>query len=268
MPATTITFKVTAADRSGDWSIEDPLIGSEVNPRTGVPVVGKRIAKSQWTWKPSKEESYAEFGLNFEFRHPFLFGESPETAIGHVVVDPRPLSGAQVVNVYLEPCRTDAGPQLAVSVISGPATVRPTRGQPPCTTPTVDVLVMVDVESLLASSKTKKPPTEPIYMVDTTGHIGSSGGSGWTTTLKAGDTLVWTAAPIAPGTNVKISGFSGVAVTEKYINPTVDPKHKTRWSAMFQPPRRSSGKSYPYTIKLSLEGGPRDLDAFLKVGDS
>ncbi|NQV26838.1 MAG: hypothetical protein HQ518_21010 [Rhodopirellula sp.] len=128
----------------------------------------------------------------------------------------------------------------------------------------VNVLVAVDVEGALTSGNLEANT----YMVDTNKYAGSGfeGTAELMTTLGTGDVIIWSVAPIDPGTNIKITGFSGQAVTDNYINPVPDPLSAGVWESRFQPPGGAgSGATYQYTLSFSLEGKAMTFDPFLVV---
>lgn len=129
---------------------------------------------------------------------------------------------------------------------------------------TVNVLVAVDVEGALSSGNLGAN----VYMVDTNKYAGSGaeGTDELQTKLNIGDTIVWSVAPIDPGTNADISGFAGTAVSDKYINPVQDPLSAQAYESKFQPPGgTASGTSFQYTLSLSFEGKVMTFDPFLIV---
>ncbi len=129
---------------------------------------------------------------------------------------------------------------------------------------TVNVLTAVDVEGALTSNNLGAN----VYMVDTNKYAGSGaeGTSELKTKLKIGDIIVWTVAPVDPGTNVEINSFSGTAVAEQYINPVQDPLSPQSFESRFQPPGgTASGTSFQYTMSLSFEGKVMTFDPFLIV---
>lgn len=129
---------------------------------------------------------------------------------------------------------------------------------------TVNVLMMVDVEAALASSNLGAN----IYLVDTNKYLGSGdeGQDELATKLNIGDTIVWSVAPIDPGSNATIKSFSGQAVSDKYIDPVQDPLSAGVWETKFQPPGGSAGSSYQYSATLAFDND-RELtfDPFLVV---
>lgn len=117
---------------------------------------------------------------------------------------------------------------------------------------TVNVLMMVDVEAALASGDL----SANIYLVDTNKYLGSyrEGQDELVTKLSIGDIIVWSVTSIAPGGNVTIDSFSGVAVNDKYIEPVEDPLNPGVWESKFQPPGGSVGQSYQYNATLKFDG--------------
>lgn len=129
---------------------------------------------------------------------------------------------------------------------------------------TVNVLLAVDVQAALSSGNL----SANVYMVDTNHYLGSyqEGTDELVTTLNIGDTIVWSVAPIDPGTNVAINGFSGVAYRDKIIQPVKNPIDPQSWEARFQAPgSANAGTQYQYSISLSFEGKIMGFDPFLQV---
>lgn len=128
----------------------------------------------------------------------------------------------------------------------------------------VNVLVAVDVEGALSTGDLGAN----VYMVDTNKYAGSGseGTSELKTVLNIGDTIAWSVAPIDPGTNATIQGFSGTAVTDGVINPVQDPLSAQSYLSKFQPAGgTASGTSFQYTLSLSFEGKVMTFDPFLIV---
>lgn len=113
---------------------------------------------------------------------------------------------------------------------------------------TVDVLMMVDVEGALASGNL----SENIYLVDTNGYLGSynEGQDELSTKLHNGDTVVWSVAPIDPGTNATIASFSGTAVSDQI--------HQSGTGSTF---RRRLGIEVPTTWRIDGSVVPVQRDA-------
>ena len=77
--------------------------------------------------------------------------------------------------------------------------------------PTINVAVIIDVETATTRAS-NGVITTGLYMIDTTGYVGTSSGEGSNelkTTVNTGSVLVWTPYPVDPGTNVVISGVTG-----------------------------------------------------------
>ena len=128
---------------------------------------------------------------------------------------------------------------------------------------TVNVLIVVDVESALSFGLQGN-----VYMVDTNKNIGPSLNEGQVelyTVLGEGDTVIWSVAPIDPGTNVSICGFTGAA-TNGNISPVLGVNGT--WSSMFDATTPyTSGNQYQYSVTLQYEGttGPQQsFDPFLQ----
>ena len=129
---------------------------------------------------------------------------------------------------------------------------------------TVNVLMMVDVEGALSSGNLQNN----IYLVDTNKYLGSGaeGQAELVTNLHIGDTIVWSVAPIDPGTTVSIYSFSGQAVSDRYINPVPDPLTPTVWESRFEPPGGSVGNSYQYNATLEFTNNKKlTFDPYLVV---
>ncbi len=120
----------------------------------------------------------------------------------------------------------------------------------------------VDVEGALASDNL----SSNIYLVDTNKYMGSGneGQDELKTTLSIGDTIVWSVAPIDPGTNATLVSFSGTAVTDKVIAPVEQTNGS--FSSLFQPAGGTpAGTSYQYSATLSFEGKNMTFDPYLIV---
>jgi hypothetical protein len=80
--------------------------------------------------------------------------------------------------------------------------------------------------------------------------------------LGQGDTIVWSVAPIDPGTEVAIIGFTGAAVN---VNITPVANANGSWSSIFAAAPYQSGNQYQYSVTLNFEGGdPQSFDPFLR----
>ncbi|WP_296420317.1 hypothetical protein [Pseudooctadecabacter sp.] len=128
----------------------------------------------------------------------------------------------------------------------------------------VNVLVAVDVEGALASQNLGAN----CYMVDTNKYAGSGaeGTDELKTTLSIGDEIAWSVAPIDPGTNASIAGFSGTAVDDHVIAPVQNPLSDQSYVTKFQPAGgTAAGTSFQYTMTLSFEGRQMTFDPYLIV---
>jgi hypothetical protein len=129
---------------------------------------------------------------------------------------------------------------------------------------TVCVLIAIDVEGALSSSDL----SNNIYMMDTDKFQGSSGEgtAALDTYLAIGDTIIWSVAPIDPGTNVQIKSFTGEAVDNKYIKPVQNPLSPTNWLSKFQPPGSADPEDrFQYALVFSFEGHEMTFDPYLVV---
>ncbi len=265
MAAKSIAFKVTAAPNSGPWKISGARIGNVVDPQTGMskwftdPVTGFPCwstppAASEWIWPAPT----VPFGLSFEFDVEVNGKTSTQTALGHICVDPGPLNGSDnLIEVSLLPCCTATDPsfpQLKVVVGSGPATVKPTTGQPGCRQSHVDILIAVDVAGALSANTL----SGYLYMVDTAKFHGSyqQGTQKLVTRLNNGDHIVWRVTGIDPATSLTIKNFSGQAITgHNLVNLSANDVYVPKggvWEADFQ----AGGNRHPipYTMTLQFQG--------------
>jgi len=131
--------------------------------------------------------------------------------------------------------------------------------------PTVDVLVVVDVEGALSSGNLNSN----LYMVDTTGYLGAGreGTDELVTIIGNGQGIVWSVAPVDPATNVAIIGFGGQAIGQE-INPVQLPAiWGSPWQASTTIGPGTNGTQYQYTMTLQY-GGPtgvtQTFDPFLQ----
>lgn len=132
---------------------------------------------------------------------------------------------------------------------------------------TVNVLIVVDVEGALGSN----PPNANghVYMVDTNGFIGSyqEGQEELVTVVANGQTIVWSAAPVDPSTNVAITGFTGAAPGNQISPVQLPGGWGNSWSSQVSVPLGSSGTLYQYSVNLQFEGPngtTLSFDPFLK----
>ena len=138
MPANSIRFSTVSVNRSGDWRINSVFIGNIVDPVNGTtcyteaPPANSEHASPDWIWKAS-DNDIEPFGITFNFTKYGGQGESIQTAIGMVTVDPSSINGDANIEIRLVPCKiagVSSNPQLAVTLVSGPAQVQPISGQP------------------------------------------------------------------------------------------------------------------------------------------
>lgn len=127
---------------------------------------------------------------------------------------------------------------------------------------TVDVLVVVDVENALVNGANGN-----VYMIDTNGFMGSlgEGGEELQTAVTNGQTIVWSAAPVDPGTNVAIVGFTGVAVGPTLqINPASQQPSvwNSPWSSQVFLGQATKGQTYQYSINLQFGGSQGKILSF------
>jgi hypothetical protein len=129
----------------------------------------------------------------------------------------------------------------------------------------VSVLVVVDVEGALSTGPTGGLGNN-VYMVDTNKYMGSGdeGQAELTTVCQDGQVINWTVAPVAPDTQIEISGFTGGAVNSKYINPQkVTTPGGTYWSTAVE--AQGATGSQQYSITMMAEGTKMSFDPFLNI---
>ncbi len=127
---------------------------------------------------------------------------------------------------------------------------------------TVNVLIIVDVEGAQTSGLQQN-----VYLVDTNKYMGSynQGQVELVTVLEQGDTIIWSVAPIDPGTNVAIQnpgGFTGPAIGVN-VTPVAYPNGS--WGSTFAAAPYVSGNQFQYSVVLTFDGGdPQTFDPFLE----
>lgn len=126
---------------------------------------------------------------------------------------------------------------------------------------TVNVLIVVDVVGATSSGSL----ANNLYMIDTTKYLGTlEAGNELITTLNAGDIVAWASAPVDPGTNLQITGFTGQAPGVN-INPKQDPV-TGEWESKFTVPIGTpAGKQFQYSVTMSVDGRAFSFDPFLKL---
>lgn len=277
MPARSIKFIVTTARYSDRWTVTGARIGKLVDPDTGAskwyvdpdtgfPAWCTPPAERSWLWRYTTPDACIPFGLTFEFSITWRGMISTQTALGHIRVDPTQLEGDHVVEVRLERCDLPGLPffGLRTIVVSGPATVLPTIGQPICPAPPVSIVMKVDVEAALSNDL-----AAGACLVDAPEDVGprpvDSGER--VTHLVGGHPVVWRAVPVDPGTRVSIRGLAGEAVERKILRPVADKKHPGAYRSSFRPPPGAPvGTRYGYSVILDLGGAAtRSFDACLQI---
>lgn len=126
---------------------------------------------------------------------------------------------------------------------------------------TINVLIVVDVVGATSSGSL----TNNLYMIDTTKYLGTlEAGNELITTLNAGDVVAWACAPVDPGTNLLIAGFTGQA-DRVNINPKQDPV-TGEWESRFTVPIGTpAGTQFQYSVTMSVDGKLYGFDPFLKL---
>lgn len=127
---------------------------------------------------------------------------------------------------------------------------------------TVNVLIVVDVEGALASGNL----SSNVYLVDTNKYMGSynEGQTELVTVLAVGDMVIWSVAPIDPGTSVAIQSFSGAAIGQQ-VTPVFMPLTGS-WGSKFSAVPPTSGTQFQYSVNLQFEGGAiLTFDPFLQT---
>ena len=128
--------------------------------------------------------------------------------------------------------------------------------------PTVDVLVVVDVEGAQTNGLSGN-----VYMIDTNGYFGSytEGGNELHTAIYNTQPIIWNVAPVDPNTNAQITEFTGQMVNDGICTPKeYDSPTGSYWEAVVQ--AQSTTGSQQYTMTLSFDGGaPQSFDPFLLI---
>jgi len=127
--------------------------------------------------------------------------------------------------------------------------------------PTIDVLIVVDVEAALAGSL-----QDNVYLIDTNKHVGS-GSEGQVelqTACKDGQLITWNVVPVSPSSDVQITQFTGQMITDKicvpqqYTNPN-GPYWEGRVEA-----QGVTGQQQ-YSVVLTMDGTAKTFDPFLEI---
>jgi hypothetical protein len=126
----------------------------------------------------------------------------------------------------------------------------------------VEVLIAVDVAGALSSGSLNNN----IYMMDTSGYLGSTGEgtNELQTRVTNAEIITWSVRPIDPATNVTVQSWGGNAVANGNIAPAFD-QTTNSWSAQFMPtPPYAAGQSYQYNATLQFNGSETlGFDPFL-----
>lgn len=127
----------------------------------------------------------------------------------------------------------------------------------------ISVLIVVDVEGAL---------TQPgglqanVYLVDTTGFVGvgSEGIAELKTACNNGDTINWRVSPVAPDTNVSITGFTGQMVDDGICTPQlVNDPGGIFFSGVVQ--AQAFTGQQQYSVVLSADNNSMTFDPFLEI---
>jgi len=128
---------------------------------------------------------------------------------------------------------------------------------------TINVLIVVDALGATTSGNLGAN----VYMIDTNKHDGSGneGQDELYTACKSssqgGDTIVWAIAPVDPGSDVSIAGFTGTMISGKYLLPEEYPNGS--WSGALVP--NLGSENIQYSVTISIDGKQYSFDPFLKV---
>jgi hypothetical protein len=136
----------------------------------------------------------------------------------------------------------------------------------------VSVLIIVDVELALARGLSMGG-----YLIDTTGSLEAGTGVELRTACRNGDTIVWSVAPVAPGTNVSITSFTGQMVDDRICIPQQrNGPNESFWSGIVQATQatvlqrpavqqQDSVVREQYSVVLSADGLSLSLDLSLVI---
>lgn len=135
--------------------------------------------------------------------------------------------------------------------------------------PTIDVLVIVDVEGALATKL-----EENVYMIDTNKHIGSgaagSQGEGQMeleTACVDNQVITWRITGVSPSSNVEIKEFTGQMVEEKICTPKLyTDAEGPYWQGAVEA-RGTTGR-VQYSIVVVMDGHAESFDPFLMISAS
>ena len=130
---------------------------------------------------------------------------------------------------------------------------------------TINVLIVVD--ALGATTPNGGVLPNNVYMIDTNKHNGS-GNEGQdelytacNSTNMGGDVIIWSIAPVDPGSDVAIAGFTGDMISQKALIPSENSNGS--WSGELVP--NLSAGNIQYSVTVNIDGSPYYFDPFLKV---
>lgn len=128
---------------------------------------------------------------------------------------------------------------------------------------TINVLMVVDVESALAS----KNLTENIYLIDTNKYFGSGseGQAELVTACNDGQVIVWSLTPINPGNDVQIQSFAGAIIDRRICLPKKSTLVTGEAVRSGRVESQGASQTYQYNCTLTFDGTPLTFDPFLKV---
>lgn len=135
---------------------------------------------------------------------------------------------------------------------------------------TINVAVVIDVETAITHAN-NGVITTGLYMIDTTGYVGTSSGEATnelTTTVTTGDSLIWTAYPVDPGNNVVISAVTGNAVNnqvfQKVSTSNTTPAGQPYASCVINE-GAAVKTTTQYSLTLKMSSGTYTYDPFVYV---
>ena len=127
----------------------------------------------------------------------------------------------------------------------------------------INVLIIVDVEGALASGDLGAN----VYLVDTNKFFGSGseGQQELVTSCLDGQIIIWSVAPVNPGDDAEITGFTGQMVNSKICTPKQSTlvTGQAVWSGRVE--SQGVAAQYQYSCVLSFDGKNMTFDPFLNV---
>lgn len=128
---------------------------------------------------------------------------------------------------------------------------------------TINVLIVVDALGAATSGNLQ----DNVYLVDTNKHFGS-GNEGQAelytvchSSNKTSDSLVWSVAPVDPGTDVSINSFNGQMINSNDCIPS--PNGDGSWGGKLA--LNLSKSQIQYSVALNIDGKEMTFDPFLNV---